>query len=96
MLLAIDLYEDYIDVESVTVASMFSLQSSSVYSSEFDAPEADRFAADSDTAFSEKIFDISVAEIEAEVQPDGVADDIGRESMALVCIHEPILSKSMP
>ena len=41
MLLAIDLDEDFVDVESVTVASMLSFQSSGVKSAELDAPEAD-------------------------------------------------------
>jgi hypothetical protein len=36
-----------------------------------------------------------VAEIETIVQPDCVADDVRWESMALVCIHEPILSISV-
>ena len=32
--------------------------------------------ADGDASFSQKIFDISVAEIEAIVEPDSVGDDI--------------------
>ena len=36
----------------------------------------------------------AVAEIEAIVEPDGVADDIWWESMAFVSIHSPILSIS--
>jgi hypothetical protein len=44
MLLAVDLLvrhpgEDFIDEEGITVSAMLSLQSSSVYSSKFDAPE---------------------------------------------------------
>ena len=35
-----------------------------------------------------------MAEIEAIVEPDGIADDIGRESVAFVCVHPPILSIS--
>jgi hypothetical protein len=41
VLLAVDLYEDFIDAESVTVTTMLSLHSPGVYSSEFDAPEAE-------------------------------------------------------
>jgi hypothetical protein len=41
MLLAVDLDEDFIDVERVTIASVFSLQPTSINSSEFDTPEAD-------------------------------------------------------
>ena len=40
MLLAVDLYEDFIDVEGVAVASVLSLQSPGVYSAELDAEPA--------------------------------------------------------
>jgi len=53
MLLAVDLYEDFIDIEIIAIASVFSLQSSGVYSVAFDAPEADRLAADGNTPLSE-------------------------------------------
>ena len=57
-------------------------------------PETDGFTADSDAAFSEEIFDIPMAEVESVVEPNSVGDDIRRESMAFVCIHEPIVSIS--
>jgi hypothetical protein len=41
VLLAVDLHEDFIDVEGITVASVFSFQPSSVQSTKLDAPEAD-------------------------------------------------------
>ena len=41
MLLAIDSDEYFIDVESITVASVLSFQSSGVQSAELDAPKAD-------------------------------------------------------
>ena len=47
--------------------------------------------ADVDTSFNEEIFYIAVAEIESVVQPDCVADDVWRESVTLISIHEPIL-----
>jgi hypothetical protein len=50
MLLAIDLYEDLVDVEIVTVTSVFSLQFSGVKRAELNTPEANRFAADSDSS----------------------------------------------
>ena len=56
--------EDFIDVEGVAVASMLSLQSSGVYGSEFDAPEADRLPTDSDAALGQEIFDIAVTPID--------------------------------
>jgi hypothetical protein len=41
MLLAIDLYEDFIDEESVTVALMSTLQTSGIFGPELDTPEPD-------------------------------------------------------
>jgi hypothetical protein len=36
---AVNLYENFVDEESIAVASVFSAQFSDVYSAEFDAPE---------------------------------------------------------
>ena len=52
MLLAIDLDEDLINVESIAIATMIFLQSSGVQSSKFDAPQTDCFTADNDASFS--------------------------------------------
>jgi len=57
-------------------------------------PQANRFAADDNSSFSQQIFDITVAEVESVVEPDGVANDIWRESVPLISIHTPILSIS--
>ena len=54
MLLAVDFDEDLVDVEGITVAPVLSLQSSTVYSTELDAPQADRFSRDSDTPFGKQ------------------------------------------
>ena len=86
--------EYFIDVKGVAETSVPSLQSARIDSPEFDTPEADRFAADNDASLSEQIFDITMAEIEAIVEPDGVTDDISRESVSFVGIHGPILSIS--
>ena len=51
MLLAVDPYEYLIDVESIAIAPVLSLQSSGVYSPELDTPEADGLSTDSDTPF---------------------------------------------
>ena len=84
--------KDFIDVECVAVASMASLQSSSVNGAEFDAPQADRLSGDSDPTLCQKVFNISVTEIESIVEPDGIADDIWGKSVALIGIHGPIVS----
>jgi hypothetical protein len=40
----------------------------------------------------QQILDISVTEVESLVEPNGIADNIWRESVALVCIHHQIIS----
>jgi hypothetical protein len=84
--------EDFIDVESIAVASVISLQSTGVRRPKLDAPEPNRFATGGYASFSQEVFNIPVAEIESVVEPDSVADDIWRESMSLVGIHPPTLS----
>jgi hypothetical protein len=93
VLLAVDPDEDFIDVEGVAIASVFSYKAARVNSTELDTPQAYRLSADCDTSFSEGIFDIAMTEVESVVEPDGVADDVGRESVALISIHELILPK---
>ena len=92
MLLAIDLHEDLINEEGVAVASVPSLQTACINSSELNAPEADGFATNDDYPFGRQILDISMAEIESIVEPDGVRNDIWGESVSLISIHEPSLA----
>jgi hypothetical protein len=92
MLLAADLHKDFIDQEGVTIASMFFLHAADVQTTEFDAPKTNASTADSDTSFSEEVFDIPMAQIESVVEPDCVVDDVGRESVPLVSIHRPTLT----
>ena len=51
---------------------------------EFLAPASHRLVGDDDTAFCQDQLDIAQTEAEHVVQPDGVADDLGREPMAVV------------
>jgi hypothetical protein len=39
---------------------------------------------DTDTAFSHELFDIPIAQAEAKVEPDAVADNLCREPMAFI------------
>ena len=70
VLFAVYFYENFIDIEGVAVASVLSFQSACIDSTEFDAPQADCFAGYSDATFSEQIFNIPMAKIEAIVEPD--------------------------
>jgi hypothetical protein len=59
---------------------------------ELAAPLADGFVGHHNPARKEQFFDVPIAQAEAEVQPDAVADDLGREAVMLVavgrwCVH---------
>jgi hypothetical protein len=49
---------------------------------------------DADSKFSQKILDISMAEIESAVEPDSVGNNIWRKSVPLIGIHGAILAIS--
>src|ERR671931_203375 len=51
---------------------------------ELATPEADGLIADLDASLGEQLFDVAMAQVEPEVQPDRVADELGREAMATV------------
>jgi hypothetical protein len=96
VLLAIDLDEDFVDLESVSIAVMLSLQSPRVQYTELDTPQTDRFSTDSDTSRCQQILDISVAELKPVVHPDCIGNDIWREAVSFICAHVPILTILAP
>jgi hypothetical protein len=95
MLHAVHLHEDFVDEKSIAVSPVLPLQTYGVQCAEFYAPEADLFAAHGCATFGEQILDISVAQAEPVVEPDGVGNDIGRESVSFVSIHPPIPASSV-
>ena len=62
---------------------------------EFEKPATDRLIADRQSALSQEILDIPVAQGEPEVEADSVSDDIRRKSVVgignglhgLICYH---------
>jgi hypothetical protein len=77
------------------------LQSLGIESTKLDAPVPDGFVTNCDASLSQEIFNIAVAEVEAIVEPDSIANDIGRESVTFVgidhrIIHVPELSCQYP
>ena len=74
---------------------MLSIESTGIDGTEFDTPESDSFAANCDTSFSEQILDISMPEVESEVEPDRIRNDVRWESVAFICIHPLILPISV-
>jgi hypothetical protein len=62
------------------------------------SPSAHRFIGDIEPSFGQQFLDVSITQGEAEIQPDGVLDDLGREAMAAVAIIalRSRRSRSMP
>jgi len=94
MLLAVDFHENFIDEEGIAIAPVLSLQSAGINSTKLDAPEANPFTANSDPSFSEQIFYIAMAKVEAIVEPDSIRNDIWRKSVSFIGIHPAILAIS--
>ena len=61
---------------------------------ELQHPSPHRFVGDVEPSFGQQLLDIAVAQGEAEIEPDRVLDDLGREAMAAVAerAHADILS----
>jgi hypothetical protein len=60
--------------------------------SSYPAPHC--FIRDIEPSFGQEFLDVSITQGKAEIQPDGVLDDLGREAMAAVAerSHADILS----
>src|SRR5262245_38895871 len=63
----------------------------------FMTPFPNRFVRDNDATGQQQLPDIPVAEAEAEVQPDRMADDLDRETVVLItvrrkCAHTPSMA----
>ena len=55
-----------------------------ILGAELPAPVVDALVGDGDSALRQEIIDVSEAQAEPVVQPDGVADDLGWEPVAAV------------
>ena len=62
------------------------LQLPIVVGAERPAPLPNGFVRHGDSSFGKQIFDISEAHAESVVEPDGMTNDLGRESMSAVAV----------
>jgi hypothetical protein len=72
LLLAVDSNEDFVHVPHIAEAALTPLQFSGIVRTELLTPEPNRFIRDDDSAFGQKILDISEAQAESMVNPDGI------------------------
>jgi hypothetical protein len=84
--------EDLVNVESIAITSVLSFQSACINGAKLATPETDGFAGDSDASLGQKIFDITVTQIESIAEPYCVTDNVGRESVTFVYAHGPTIA----
>jgi hypothetical protein len=82
----IDGEEDFVEVPLIPRPGPSAPQLIGIRMPEFAAPLPDRFVGDDDSTCKQQLFDVAVAEAEAIVQLDAMADDFGRETMMFVRI----------
>jgi hypothetical protein len=76
--------EHLVQVPRIAEATLSALQRTRVLRAELEAPKPDRFVGNCDAALREEILNISKAQTETVVQPDGVVDDFWRKSISAV------------
>src|ERR1019366_6181062 len=92
--------EDFVQVPNIAKATLTPLQFSGIVRTELPTPDSNRFIRDDDSPFHEKILDISEAQAETMVNPDCIADDFWRETMAVIArpvvLHRTSVSVRCP
>ena len=82
MALASDLQRHLVQMPLIASSPSSSTQLRRKCGPEFGAPLADGLVANDDATLGEQILHVAETEMEAEVQPHGVGDDLGREAVA--------------
>jgi hypothetical protein len=90
--LAIDREEDLVQVPRVARSGTPAPELIGKILTKLQTPLADGFIRDDDFPGAQQLFDIAIAEAEAEIQPHRMTDDLGWEAVMLVtvgrwCIH---------
>ena len=76
--------EQFVQVPRVAHPSTASPQRSRIRRPKDPTPLPNRFVGDSHTALGQQILCIAEDETKAVIEPDGVTDDLGRESIAVI------------
>ena len=76
--------EQLIEMPRVSEASASLPESSRIRAAERSTPPSDRLIGDRDAPLGQEVLNIPKTEAEAKVEPDGVRDDVWRESIAVV------------
>jgi hypothetical protein len=77
-------------VPGVTESPVPPSESSGVSAPECVTPLPNRLVCDQDAALGEEVFDVAETQTEAKVEPDGVGNDVGGESISVVARRRSI------
>ena len=80
----VDREEHFIQMPLITRPGTPATQLVGVLLAKLATPPADGFVGDDDTADEQELFHVTMAQRKAEIQPDGMADDLTGESMTFV------------
>ena len=84
LLATIDRHEELVEVPRIAQRTAALPESSRVGAAEGAAPLPNRLLGDRDAALGEEVFHSTKTQVEAKVDPNGVGDDFGRESISVV------------
>jgi hypothetical protein len=82
----IDGQKHLIEVPFVTRSGPAATQLIGILPAKLAISRADRFIGDDDPTGEQQLFDIALDEAEMEVQPDAIAENLGREAVVLVTV----------
>ncbi len=92
----LDVYEEFVEVPRIAQTTLSTPQLPSIVRTEFPTPLPNRLVGNYDSALCQKIFDVSEAQAEAVIKPDGVADDLRREPVSMVALPSVAHRRTVP
>jgi hypothetical protein len=93
--LALDVHEELVQVPHVSLTSLSTPKVPSVIESELLTPLPNGLVGDDDSAFCHEVLDVSEAQTESMIQPDGVTDDLRWESVSVVAVRFAVHHRSL-
>jgi hypothetical protein len=93
--LALDAHEELVQVPDVSHTTLPTPQVLRVVESELLAPLPDGLMRDNDSPLRQEVLDVSEAQTESMIQPDGVTDDLRWESVSVEAVRFAIHRQSL-
>ncbi len=91
-----DSHKEFIHVPRIAQPTLLPLEGAGVLGTELPTPLSDGFVGDHNPPLCQEIFDITEAQAEAVVEPDGVADDLRGKSVSMIAGRTVLHRASLP